>query len=83
MSFFIDPTQHYLKVLSIIQSCNSLAHFNTAERCIELYESREEYFKDYYKNSDVRPLVGHTGHYDHLAAVWILKKKLQHKKQNL
>lgn len=83
MSFFIEPNKHYLKILTIIQSCNSLNHFAAAEKCIDIYDSREKMYKDYYKKSDERPIVGHTGHYDHLAAVWILRKKLNHKKENL
>lgn len=79
MDFSINPNSHYLKALFVIESCNSLAHLKVAKRCIDLYDSRGDYFKSFFETSDLKPIVAHTGHYDHQMAVWILRKKLNYK----
>jgi hypothetical protein len=80
MNFEINPNKHYLKALFVIESCTSTAHLDVAERCIELYNSRELQFVKFFDKSMIKPIVMHTGHYDHKTAVWILRKKLSNKK---
>lgn len=83
MGFSINPNQHYLKLVFIVNSVQTLDHIEVAERCIELYDSRKDYYINYFKNSDNKPIVAHTGDYDHDTAIWIIKKKLQNKANNL
>jgi predicted PP-loop superfamily ATPase len=77
MGFSINPTTHYLKILFIIKSCTTPEHMEVAERCIDMYDSRGNEFIKYYRSSTDKPIVAHTGEYDHQTAVWILRKKLQ------
>ena len=67
----------------IVNSVQTLDHIEVAERCIELYDSRKDYYINYFKNSTNKPIVAHTGDYDHDTAIWIIKKKLQNKANNL
>lgn len=83
MGFSINPNQHYLKLVFIVNSVQTLDHIEVAERCIELYDSRKDYYIDYFKNSTDKPIVAHTGDYDHTTAVWIISKKLNNKKREL
>lgn len=83
MGFSINPNQHYLKLMFIVNSVQTLDHIEVAERCIELYDSRKDYYINYFKNSANKPIVAHTGDYDHDTAIWIIKKKLQNKANNL
>lgn len=83
MGFSINPNQHYLKLIFIVSSVQTLDHIEVAERCIELYDSRKDYYIDYFKNSPDKPIVAHTGDYDHITAMWILSKKLNNKKREL
>ena len=83
MGFSINPNQHYLKLMFIVNSVQTLDHIEVAERCIELYDSRKDYYIDYFKNSADKPIVAHTGDYDHITAMWILSKKLNNKKREL
>lgn len=79
----INPNQYYLKLMFIVKSVDSIRHFEMAERCIDLYDAKRDYFVDYFKESSDKPIVAHTGEYDHETAVWIMRKKLNYKKQNL
>ena len=83
MGFSINPNQHYLKLIFIVSSVQTLDHIEAVERCIELYDSRKDYYIKYFKNSTDKPIVAHTGDYDHDTAIWIIKKKLQNKANNL
>ena len=75
----INPNQYYLKLMFIVKSVDSIQHFEIAERCIDLYDAKRDYFVDYFKKSSDKPI----GEYDHETAVWIMRKKLNYKKQNL
>ena len=77
MGFFINPNTHYLKALFIVKSCITPDHIKVAESCVDLYESRGDEFIEFFKQSDLKPIVAHTGEYDHQTAVWILRKKLE------
>lgn len=79
----INPNQYYFKLMFIIKSVDRIQQIEMAEKCIDLYDSKKEYFIDYFKNSLDKPIVRHTGEYDHETAVWIMRKKLNYKKQNL
>ena len=83
MGFSINPNQHYIKLMFIVNSVQTLAQLEVAEKCIELYDSRKDYYIKYFKTSLDKPIVAHTGDYDHTAAIWIIKKKLQNKANNL
>jgi len=83
MGFSINPNQYYLKLMFIVNSVQTLDHIEVAQRCIDLYDSRKDYFIEYFKTSLDKPIVAHTGEYDHDTAVWIMKKKLQGKVQTL
>jgi len=83
MGFSINPNQHYLKLMFIVNSVQTLDHIEVADKCIELYDSRKDYYINYFKNSTNKPIVAHTGDYDHDTAIWIIKKKLQNKANNL
>lgn len=67
----------------IVNSVQTLDHIEVADKCIELYDSRKDYYINYFKNSTNKPIVAHTGDYDHDTAIWIIKKKLQNKANNL
>ena len=79
MDFSINPNTYYLKALFVVESCTSPTHVEVAKRCIELYDARGDYFKSFFKVSDLKPIVAHTGEYDHEMAMWILRKKLNYK----
>ena len=83
MGFSINPNQHYLNLMFIVNSVQTLDHIEVADKCIELYDSRKDYYINYFKNSTNKPIVAHTGDYDHDTAIWIIKKKLQNKANNL
>ena len=79
MGFSINPNNYYLKALFIIESCTTLQHFDIARACVERYDALGDYFIEFFKNSSLKPIVAHTGDYDHLTAMWILRKKLNYK----
>ena len=79
MDFFINPNTHYLKLMFIVNSAETPEHIKVAYRCLELYDSRRDYYINYFKSSSDKPIVAHTGEYDHNTAIWILQKKLKMK----
>lgn len=79
MDFSINPNTYYLKTLRIVASCVTPYQKKVALRCIDLYDSKQSYFENFFKHSDLKPIVSHTGDYDHLTAVWILRKKLNYR----
>lgn len=79
MGFSINPNDHYLKLIKIVQSVNSFQQLKTAERCIDIYDSNRKYFIEYFNNTDELPLVHHMGDYDHDMSMWIIRKKLNYK----
>ena len=79
MDFFINPNSHYLKLIFIVNSIETYNQLEVAQRCLELYDSRKDYYIKYFKKSGDKPIVAHTGEYDHKTAMWILEKKLKMK----
>ena len=79
MDFKINPNTHYIKVLRVIDACTSPLHVQAAERCIELYDIRGDEYVKFFDKSSIGPIVFHTGQYDHVMAVWILRKNLSNK----
>ena len=79
MGFSINPNTHYLKLIFIVKSAETPEQIKVAEKCLELYDSRKDYYIEYFKRSSDKPLVAHTGEYDHATAIWIMKKKLNNK----
>jgi len=80
MDFFINPNSHYLKLMFIVKSAETPGQLEVAQRCLDLYDSRRDYYIQYFKKSSDKPIVAHTGEYDHETAIWILSKKLKMKR---
>lgn len=81
MGFSINPNNYYLKALFVIESCSTKDHIDIAKRCIDRYDTLGDYFIEFFKSSSLKPIVAHTGDYDHLTAMWILRKKLEQKEK--
>ena len=81
MGFSINPNTYYIKTLLIIRSCVTPYHFKVAEQCIVLYDNQGDLYIDIFRESDFKPIVAHTGDYDHETAVWILKTKLKERQE--
>lgn len=77
MDFSINPNSHYLKLMFIVKSAETPGQLEVAQRCLDLYDSRRDYYIQYFKKSGDKPIVAHTGEYDHETAMWILSKKLK------
>ena len=78
MDFSINPNTYYLKLMFIVSSAVTPEHVEVAHKCIDLYDNLGDYFVEYFKESLEKPIVAHTGEYDHYTAVWIMRKKLKY-----
>lgn len=80
----MNPNEYITKLIKIIQSCETIDHLLTSEKCVNLFDSREDLHYSFFdKNKDIFPDAHHMGDYDHLIAMYALKKELRNKEEEL
>jgi hypothetical protein len=80
----MNPNEYINKLIKIIQSCKTLDHLIASEKCVDLFDTREDlHYSFFYKNEGVFPNTHHMGDYDHQIAMYLLRKELRTKSENL
>ena len=80
----MNPNEYINKLIKIIQSCKTIDHLISAEKCVDLFDTREDLHYSFFdKNKDIFPDAHHMGDYDHRIAMHLLRKELRTKSKNL
>lgn len=80
----MNPNEYIDKLIRIIQSCKTIDHLISSKKCVNLFDYRENlHYSFFNRNKNISPNIHSMGKYNHLMAMYVLKRELSTKKIEL